>query len=306
MRRLDAVTARIALATSDEFPDLDDDGPALVSALTARGITAEPVVWTDPGVDYSSFDLVVVRSTWDYTWRHDEFLSWADRVAATTTLANSAQVLRWNSYKTYLRDLAGLGLPVVATTWLDPGDTFTLPASGEYVIKPAVSAGSRDTNRYLVGEHDERASSHAASLLAAGRTVMVQPYLDAIDDVGETALLYFGGEFSHAVRKAALLQPDMPFVTTTYKQEAMQPRDASAAERAVADLVLDAMPRTGAAVARDDLVYARVDLVPGDDGSPLLLELELNEPSMFLYLDRADGDVAADRFAAAIAARVAA
>jgi hypothetical protein len=305
MRRLEAVNARIALATSAEFPDLDDDGPALLKALTERGMSAEPVVWTDSAVDYSRYDLVVVRSTWDYTWRHDEFLAWADRVAATTTLANSAQVLRWNSDKTYLRDLAGLGLPVVPTTWLDPGDTFTVPASGEYVVKPAVSAGSRDTNRYVVGEHDERASTHAASLLGAGRTVMVQPYLDAIDVDGETALLYFGGEFSHAVRKGALLQTDMPFVTTTYKQEAMRPRDASDGERAVAELVLDAMARTGAAVGRRELLYARVDLVPGPDGSPMLLELELNEPSMFLYLDQADGAHAADRFAAAISDRVA-
>ncbi len=298
------MTARIALATAAEFPDLDDDGPALLAALSSLGIAADAAVWTDARVDYSPYDLVVVRSCWDYHERLDEFLAWADRVAATTTLANAAQVLAWNTHKTYLRELGAVGLPVVETTWLDPGDTFTVPASGEYVVKPAVSAGSRNTNRYVPGDHDDRAAGHVRSLLDAGLTVMVQPYLDAIDTEGETALLYFGGEFSHAVRKAPLLELGMPFVTAAFKPESMQPRAASPAELAAAGRVLDALPSTGAAVARQDLLYARVDLVPGADGLPTLLELELAEPSMFLTLDGSDGADSAARFAAAIATRV--
>jgi hypothetical protein len=298
------VTARIALATAAEFPDLDDDGSVLVEALAALGIAAEPAVWTDPSVDYSHFDLVVVRSTWDYHDRLAEFLAWADRVAATTALANSARVLAWNTDKTYLRELEAAGLPVVHTTWLDPGDRFTVPASGEYVVKPAVSAGSRNTNRYIPGDHDEIAVDHVGSLLADGRTVMVQPYLDAIDTDGETALLFFGGTFSHAVRKGPLLEAGMQLVQSAYKQETMLARPASGGELAVADRVLDALPATGADVARGDLLYARVDLVPGPDGSPVLLELELAEPSMFLLYDGAAGVAAAARFAAAIAARV--
>jgi hypothetical protein len=304
MHRLAQVTALIALATAAEFPDLDDDGPVLLAALSSLGIAAEAVVWTDPRVDYSRYDLVVVRSTWDYHDQLDEFLAWADRVAAISPLANAAQVLDWNTHKTYLRDLGALGLPVVDTTWLDPGDKFTVPAEGEYVVKPAVSAGSRNTNRYVVGDHDELAIDHVTSLLDAGRTVMVQPYLDAIDTAGETALLFFGGEFSHAVRKAALLEIGMALVTAAFKQESMQPREATPAEVAVAGRFLDAVQSTGAGVARSDLLYARVDLVPGADGSPVLLELELSEPSMFLTLDGSDGEAAAARFAAAIAARV--
>jgi hypothetical protein len=299
------VTARIALATAAAFPDLDDDGPSLVAALASLGIAAEPAVWTDPDVDYSRYDLVVVRSTWDYHDRLDKFLAWVDAVAATTPLANSAKVLAWNTHKTYLRELSTAGLPVVDTTWLDPGDAFTVPASGEYVVKPAVSAGSRNTNRYVVGDHDELATDHVRSLLAAGRTVMVQPYLDAIDTDGESALLFFGGEFSHAVRKAPLLELGMAFVTAAFKAESMQTREPSQAELAVAGRVLDAVPSTGAGVARGDLLYARVDLVPGADGSPVLLELELTEPSMYLTLDGAQGANAAKRFAAAIAARLA-
>lgn len=299
------MTARIALATAAEFPDLDDDGPVLLAALSSLGITAEAAVWTDPGVDYSRFDLVVVRSAWDYHDQLDEFLAWAEGVAAVTPLANAVQVLDWNTHKTYLRELGALGLPVVDTTWLDPGNTFTVPAAGEYVVKPAVSAGSRNTNRYVVGDHDDLAIDHVTSLLDAGRTVMVQPYLDAIDTAGETALLYFGGEFSHAVRKGPLLEPAMALVTDAlYKPESMRTRELSPAELAVAGRFLDAVPSTGAGVTRSDLLYARVDVVPNADGSPVLLELELSEPSMFLTLDGSDGEAAAARFAAAIAARV--
>jgi hypothetical protein len=300
------VTDRIALATAAEFPDLDEDGPVLLAALESRGVRAEPAVWTDPRADWASYDLVVVRGTWDYHSRREEFLAWTDRVASLTRLANPAPVLRWNTHKTYLRELAAMGLPVVVTAWLEPGDSFTVPAAGEYVVKPAVSAGSKDTNRYVVGEHDDLASAHASALLAAGRTVMVQPYLDRVDSDGETALLYFGGEFSHAIGKGPLLEPAMAFVTGAYKEEAIEPRVASDQERAVAEAVLDqlgSVPQL-AGTGRADLAYARVDLVPGADGSPILLELELTEPSMFLLNDGSEGAAAAGRFADVLVAQL--
>lgn len=290
------MSARIALATSAEFPDLDEDGPVLRAALSGRGLAAEPAVWTDARVDWSSYDLVVVRSTWDYAPRRDEFLAWADRVGAATRLVNAPDVLRWNTDKAYLRDLAAAGLPVVDTSWLEPGDEVVLPEQGEYVVKPAVSAGSKDTNRYLAAEHGDRAARHARDLLAAGRAVMVQPYLPAVDTYGETALLFFAGEFSHAVRKGPMLQPVMDFVAGAFQVERIAPRVPSDAEREVAERVLDALR-----FDRHALAYARVDLVPGVDSAPTLLELELTEPSMFLVHDEAAGHRAADRFAAALA-----
>ena len=295
--------ARIALATAAEFPDLDDDGPVLIAALAGRGLTAEPAVWTDPEVDWPAYDLVVVRCTWDYHERRADFLDWAGRVAAVTTLANSAEVLAWNTDKTYLRTLQEAGLPVVPTDWLEPGDAFVVPEVGEYVVKPAVSAGARDTNRYRVGDHDERAVGHARDLLDAGRTVMVQPYLSQVDTHGETALFFFGGVFSHAVRKGPLLTPGMELVAGAYAPETIEPREPSAAEQDAAEQVLDALAAVAPA-AREDLVYARVDLVPGADGSPTLLELELTEPSMFLINDGSGGTASADRFAAAMQAVV--
>jgi len=296
-------TTRIALATAAGFPDLDEDGPVLVDALARRGIEAGPAVWTDEDVDWSAYDLVVVRSTWDYQDRRDDFIDWACRVAGVTLLANPADVLAWNTDKIYLRGLRGAGLPVVPTDWLEPGDTFTVPEVGEYVVKPAVSAGSRDTNRYLVGDHDEMAAAHANALLAAGRTVMVQPYLGQVDTAGETALFFFGGRYSHAIRKGPLLTPAMEQVAGAYKEETVEPREPSEAERQAAEQVLDSLAQLAPA-GRTDLAYARVDLVPGPDGTPTLLELELTEPSMFLVYDGAAGVVAADRFAAAIARAV--
>ncbi|MCY7372234.1 MAG: hypothetical protein LH461_00800, partial [Spirochaetaceae bacterium] len=295
---MDQLISRVALATAAEFPDLDEDGAVLINACAQHGIEALPAVWTDETVDWSTYDLVVVRCTWDYHLRHAEFLDWARRVSAVTTLANSADVLAWNTDKIYLRTLQQAGLPVVTTDWLEPGDRFVVP-QGEYVVKPAVSAGSRDTNRYRAGVHDEMATAHATALLEAGRTVMVQPYLAEVDTEGETALFFFGGEFSHAVRKGALLTPAMEVVSAAYKPETIEPREPSAAERQAAEQVLDSLALLAPA-SREQLVYARVDLVPGPDGSPVLLELELTEPSMFLVFDGTGGTASAQRFATAI------
>ena len=286
------MTACVALATASAYPDLAADGPLLLDALTRHGVAAEPAVWTDPQVRWASYDLVVIRSTWDYFRRRDEFLSWIDTVAAVTRLANPAEVLRWNTDKTYLRDLSAAGVPVVPTTWLVPGDAFTAPASGDYVVKPAVSAGSRDTAHYRGGVHDEQAAAHVARLLAAGRTVMVQPYLTAVDTYGETAQLFFAGRFSHAIRKGPMLAA----AGEEPGQELIEARHPTPDEREVAEAVLDALPWP-----RTALTYARVDVVPGEDGAPRLMELEVTEPSMFLGHDAG----AADRFAASIADRLA-
>ena len=296
------MTRRVALATAAEFPDLDEDGAVLVSALGDRGVAAEPLVWTDDSADPASYDLVVVRCTWDYHVHHDAFLAWADRVASVTQLANPAGVVRWNTDKTYLRELADLGVPVVETAWFDPGDDVVLPEAGEYVVKPAVSAGSKDTNRYVAGVHDEVARDHVADLLGRGKTVMLQPYLHQVDTFGETALLHFAGQYSHAIRKGPLLEVGMPLVEGAYKEETVEPREPGGAEHAVATAVLAAMPHTSARTAGDDLLYARVDVVPDASGAPVLLELELTEPSMFLVHDGDGGALAAGRFADAIVA----
>ncbi|WP_206681031.1 RimK family alpha-L-glutamate ligase [Actinomadura sp. J1-007] len=188
---------RVALATCSWLPDGSDDVVHLMKALAGLGVRAEPVVW-DSGADWASYDLTVVRSTWDYPARRDAFLAWAD---AVPRIVNAPEVLRWNTDKRYLRDLAAAGVPVVETLW-DPAD---VPSSWpEYVIKPAVSIGSRDTARWGPGE-EERARAHLRALRSEGRAVMVQPYLSAVDTLGETALVFRDGAFSHAARKAPIL-----------------------------------------------------------------------------------------------------
>ncbi len=200
---------RVAFATCRELPQLDADTRRLIAPLAARGILATPAVWDDPDVDWARFDLVVVRSCWDYARRRREFLGWAARVPR---LANPAPVLAWNTHKCYLGDLAARGIAVVPTEWLRPGQGWSLPERGAWVIKPGVSLASLDTGRYQLEDPGERrlAAEHVRRLHAAGRVVMMQPYLRAVDDEGETALVYLNGVFSHAMRKAAVLTgPDI-------------------------------------------------------------------------------------------------
>lgn len=286
----------VALVTDATACRLDEDIPLLRDALQTLGIASEPVFWDDGAVAWSHFDLVVVRSPWDYFRRRDAFLAWADRVASLAPLANPADVLCWNTDKRYLTDLAAAGVPIAPTTFVAPGATMEdldLPAD-DVVVKPAVSAGANDTERH---RGRDAVLAHVSRLVGAGRTAMVQPYLHAVDDAGETALLFFGGTYSHAIRKGPILR-DGPaeMVEGLFAAEDISPREPRPAERELAERALDAVPG-----GRDRLLYARVDLVPDDRGAPCALEVELTEPSVFL----SQAPDAADRFAAAIAARLA-
>lgn len=291
-------TSRVALVTCRDLPDLDPDDRLLVAPLRAAGCAVDGVAWDAPDVDWAGYDLAVLRSTWDYAPRRAEFLAWA---AAVPALANPVDVLDWNTDKRYLRDLAAAGLPVVETAFVEPGaDEGWFVHGRELVVKPAVGAGSLDTGRYRLRDDAERTllNAHLARLLEAGRTAMIQPYLRGVDEAGETSLLYVAGPdglaYSHAARKGPMLDGPATSVSGLFKEERISAREPSAAERAVAERVLAAVPG-----GSGRLLYARVDLIPDDDGNPVLLELELTEPSMFLGY--ATG--AAERFAAAIASR---
>lgn len=282
---------RVGLVTAEIARGADDDETPLLDALIWAGVEASVVAWDDRSVDWASFDLVVVRSTWDYAPRHQEFLRWLRRVSLRSTLANSADVIEWNIDKRYLRELQQAGIPVVPTTWFEPGDLIRLPERGELVVKPVVSAGAKDTVRYVMPDHGALARDHVAGLLARKRPVMVQPYVSSIDEHGETALVYVDGTFSHAVRKGAILREPLQQVTALFAAEELSPTEPTADERALADAVMRDVH------AREPVLYARVDLVRGARGEPLVLEVELFEPSLFL----AHGDGAVDRFADAIA-----
>jgi len=284
---------RIALATAIAAYALDEDLPPLLSALRERGHAAEALAWDDATVSWSRFDLVLLRSTWNYTDKPAEFLRWCETVAATTRLLNPPALLRWNTDKRYLADLASAGVPVVASHFLAPGDDpASFPQHAEFVVKPCIGAGSRDTQRYTAPNR-AAAVAHAKRLLDAGRHVLVQPYLEAVDTQGETALLFFAGRYSHAIRKGPLLARDGTATRALFAPEAITAREPASAEIEVAQRALAAIP--GGAP-----LYARVDLLPSADG-PQLLELELTEPSLFFGF--APG--AAERFVAAIEAALA-
>jgi hypothetical protein len=286
--------AQVALATCAALPGGDEDAELLNAALRRRGLTARWQQWDDPDAEWND-TLVVVRSTWDYTNSLEEFRAWTSGVRH---LVNPAEVIAWNTDKTYLLDLADAGVPIVPTTVARPGEPAQFPDGVEFVVKPSVGAGSRGAGRFAAGDFDA-ARAHLATLHALGRTALIQPYLGDVDEHGETALIYVAGVFSHAIAKGAMLPAGVVHPHTSgplFVKENINERTPSAAELAIGTQVLAALrERYGY-----DLLYVRVDLLPSAEG-PVLVELELTEPSLFLGY--AEG--AADRFAAAIAAEAA-
>ncbi len=266
--------------------DVDADEPILLQALAEAGVPAQLEVWDDPSVDWDRFDLVVIRSTWDYAARRDEFLAWAGGVER---LANPFPVVEYSSDKHYLADLERRGHRIVATTFVDVGDEPSFPG-GDFVVKPCVGAGSIDADRYGPDELD-RARDHVARLHAEGRDVIVQPYVDTVDQLGERAMVYIDGTFSHAMTKGAMLNVTATDRDALFRREQMSPARAEPDALEVASSVL--------AGGFADLLYARVDLVSTPAGWAIM-ELELVEPSLFLAYD----DVAATRLAEAIRRRV--
>ncbi|HUR85030.1 MAG TPA: hypothetical protein VMY78_06765 [Solirubrobacteraceae bacterium] len=281
----------VAIATCAEHPGPDDENRLLLEALEARGIDVAAVPWTSPG-GWEGFDAVVVRMTWDYTSRLDEFRRWTRAVAAR--LHNGAAAIGWNADKRYLFDLRRDGIPVVAGEHLPPGAAFIAPTEGRYVVKPTASAGARDTAVYD-GAREDAAREHVAALHAAGRDVLVQPYLGSVETEAESAVVFIDGRLSHCMRKGPLLALDQPLVEGLYRPEDMRRRDG-------AEDVLELARRTHAVATNrfGPLLYARVDVLRDDDGTPTVLELELIEPSLFL--DHAPG--AAEALAAAVERRV--
>jgi hypothetical protein len=282
---------RIALVTSERGLRLDPDLPLAAFALRAAGLEVDVVRWDAPDVDWPGYALAVVRSCWDYSWRLAEFLGWA---AGVPRLRNDVRVLRWNTDKTYLRDVERAGLPVVHTVW-DPSTAEELPEAGEWVVKPSISAGSRDTARWT---DPGAALAHVAELAAAGRTAMLQPYLPSVDEAGETAMLFLGGRFSHAVRKGPLLQRGEGVRQDRNSRGDLRPVEPTTRQREVAQSVLDAVAHL--LPGAPSPLYARIDLVDDGGGRPVLLELELSEPSLFLP----QAPDAVGRFVAAVRAEL--
>lgn len=283
------MSPRIAIVTCAELPRLDPDDRLLAPALAALGIDSQIVSWDDPAADWSAYDLVAVRNTWDYAARRDEFLTWARSVEG---IVNPAEVLEWTTDKRYMAELEAAGLPVVHTQFVDVSGTRVDVGPHGVVVKPAIGAGSVGAGRH---SDPAEAAAHVEELVACGRTALVQPYLPGIAERGETALMYLGGAYSHAIHKGPML-PERGIVRPDglFQPESIAAREPTADERAVADAVM-----AWVAGRFGTLAYARIDVVPGPDGAPVVLECELSEPSLFL----GTSDGAADRLARALATK---
>ena len=272
LARPDVFHPHIVLAGCQALPDGDGDDSGLVAALRTRGLQARWLSWDDQ--ETLDADLVILRATWDYIDRVDEFLAWTRRVR---NLLNAPRVVAWNTDKRYLADLAHAGVPTLPSRFFAPGERVRLPA-GEVVVKPAVGAGSVGAQRFI---DSDAAREHAAELQADGRTVLVQPYDSRVED-GETALVFVGGRQSHAFTKGPILPPPgkAPVFddSGTYAEESLTPAEPDFELWDVGHAALAAASeRLGIDVG--ELLYARVDVI-GGPSDPQLLELELVEPSL--------------------------
>jgi len=272
LARPDVRHPHIVFAGCRALVDGDGDDAGLIPALRARGLHARWLAWDDPESEQA--DLVILRATWDYIDRLDEFLAWSKRVP---NLLNAPDVVAWNTDKRYLLDLESAGVPTVPSRFFAPGERVRLPA-GELVVKPAVGAGSVGAQRFTDGE---LARGHAAALQSAGRTVLVQPYDARIAD-GETALVFVAGRQSHAFTKGPLLPPPgaKPAFdeSGTYAEETLQAAEPDFELWDVGRAAL-AAGADHLGIAADEFLYARVDVIGGPD-DPRLLEVELVEPSL--------------------------
>jgi hypothetical protein len=297
--RLSSVTdIAIAACRSSEQAAPDDltpdpDFPLLTEAFATAGMSCCQLAWDNPEVRWVDFAAVVIRSTWDSDVRPEAYLAWARATSLHTSLVNPFAAVKWCLDKTYLADLGADGVPIVPTRFVPPGQAWA-PPEGEFVVKPTISAGGRSTARYQPDELDQ-ARRHIDALHGAGRSVMVQPYMGGVEDEGELKMIYTGGTFSHAVRVQPILDRGAGIVDRLWERPTCpQLVEPSASQLAIATAAVAAAERRLGV----DLAYARADLVPGATGEPMVSELEIIDPSLFLTFG--------PKAAAALAERVAA
>jgi glutathione synthase/RimK-type ligase-like ATP-grasp enzyme len=278
----------VGVVTCRPLPEPDPDEGLLISALEAAGLAPSLLPWNDPKANPADFGLCVLRSCWDYYLAPRKFLGWAERAAVSSRLLNPVEVVRWNLHKGYLRKLESAGVPVVPTAWMGAGDRVALEelmisrSWMDVVVKPAVGAGSHMTRRVAIAEAPGQGQRFLGEVAARG-DVLIQPFLDSVLSSGERAIVWIDGEFTHQVVKRPRYHGEDEQVSAAGEPVA---GDLEIAERALA-------------CVDSDLLYARVDIVDDAEGRPVISELELLEPSLFLL----QHPPALERFVAAIAAR---
>ena len=281
---LPSLAVELRIATCRPLPEPDPDEVLLLEALTRAGVSARMAPWHDDGEWWDEPIPTLIRSTWDYIHDVDGFLAWADRAAEAAPFWNGVDVIARNIHKRYLLDLAASGIPVASTVLVErhaPGDLSAISAAQgweDVIVKPAVGASSFATHRY---GRDQLVDGQAHLEWLLERTdVLVQPYLRSVDGSGERALIWIDGEFTHAVRKTPRFGGEDEHVSEAI---AIAPDELALGEHVLAPIAAD-------------LLYARVDVARDDAGAPLVMELELIEPSLYLLqhppaLDRLVGGI---------------
>jgi glutathione synthase/RimK-type ligase-like ATP-grasp enzyme len=252
---------KLRVATCRTLPEVDPDEEPLMRALAAARIDATLVAWDDPAADWDAPIPTVIRSTWNYALSLDAFLAWVARASAAAPVLNPADVISTNVRKRYLLELAARGVATVPTQLAAPGDAIAIDAA-RIVIKPEVGAGSLGTK--LFARNDPAAAAHLHELTQTG-LALVQPFVASVDDYGERSLIWIDGQITHAIRKSPRFAGDSERVDGPVP---IAPLERRLAEAALAPYV-------------DRILYGRVDLARDDAGQPMVMELELVEPSLF-------------------------
>jgi hypothetical protein len=305
-----AAKARVALLTDHRFvaaeADPDDwylgnilrDDALLQQALDRRGVSSVRVDWADPSVDWSSFELAVFRTTWDYYERYAEFAPWLEQTSKIARLCNAPEIIRWNMDKHYLLDLQHQGVPVVPFHMLETGTLSNLSTVmqqkgwPEAVVKPCVSGGARLT--YRVNSDNADQIDEIIRIPLQNEAFLLQPFVDSIQVTGEDSLMVFGGQYTHAVRKTAKagdfrVQDDHGGTVHDRTPDSSQVHLAETAMKAATQI-------TGHAPA-----YGRADMVQMTDGTWAIMELELLEPELWLRYAPAAADVFAENISRILA-----
>jgi glutathione synthase/RimK-type ligase-like ATP-grasp enzyme len=262
------------LVTCAMVRELDPDDRLLLHELRRRGLKVSIEVWDDPRADWSASTLSIVRSTWDYHRRYRDFMAWIAKASALTIIKNEPSLLGWNARKSYLRDLECLGVPVVPTVWVGRAERSCLAVIAaergwrDLVLKPGTGAASHDVTLVARGADSYATGQTRLDHLTLTDEALVQPYLESVVDYGERALMFFGGRYSHAVVKKPF---DGDFAISDEPSTRTQ---ATAREIEVATQAVEAAPAP--------TLYARVDLLRDARGEPVVSELELIEPALYL------------------------
>jgi hypothetical protein len=286
---MNATPLDVAIASCLVLPEPDPDEAPLTEALRSEGLSVETLGWDDASADFSRARVTLLRSTWNYPEAPEAFASFIDRTAKSTALYNGAPTVHWNLHKRYLLALERAGVPVVPTRLIERGASTTLASimhdlgTERAVVKPAISAASRGTIKVDAGDL-ARGEAHLRAL-AVKEDVLVQPYLSSVEGHGERAVVWIDGAVTHAVRKSPRFAGGAESVSTAVD---VAPDEIALAERAIA-------------VAPGPLLIARIDVARGDDGRPMVMELELIEPSLYFV----QSPTALARYVAAVQRRLA-